>query len=201
MSPPVKAGLVFGLLSVLTFIGGILIAFLPIINLVIAYGSLLALGYGAGYTAAKVSNAPQGGGVGRGALAGTIAGIVNLLAMTILLGVLASLLTQLPGMQDIFAQAQAQNPGQPQVPITGGLLGAGGAVAGFCFGLINLIIMLVGGLIGGAVWKGAPQTVGAQQYSNIGQNTYTMGTPPPPGTYTPPTDDDTNARIYPDNQR
>jgi len=208
MSPVVRAGLVFGLAAVAAVAGS---ALLPIPCL--GFLSVIALGLGAGYTAAKNTNATRDQRVGRGATAGAIAGGVALVGGTI--AVIA--ISQLPFMQaQIQAgvnQALQQNPelaetGLDPAQLAALAAGAGGIVGGLCGGLINFIAMLITGLLGALFWKGAPTYVPAG-----GAN---YGTPPAGGyipnqsggqTYGTPTDpasgqpygnqsDQGGARIY-----
>ncbi len=184
MSPILKAGLIYGLASVAAFFV-LLFVPIPLLNLVLAYVALIVLGWFAGRSAAQNSGALAGQGSGRGAAAGAIAGAINLVVMAISFAALLSVITRVPGvreqMQAGLDQARTNNPGQ-QVPSSTdltGMLGAAGAVAGVCLGLVSLIFMTVAGLVGGATYKGSPTgtagTAGAP---------YTIG--PLPGAYAPP---------------
>lgn len=156
MSGTVRAGLIFGLGAIFAFIGSILLAgILPCINFVIAFISLIALGWGAGNTAAKTTGAGPGQGVGRGLTAGAIAGAVVLIG-----SILAFLLIQyLPGVSEqvnlAIQEAAQQNPDAGDVD-AGAVLGLGLGIVGFGCGIINFILMLIGGAIGGLMWKGTP---------------------------------------------
>jgi hypothetical protein len=156
MSGTVRAGLVFGLAGVFAFLGGLLLP-IPCVNMVLAFGSLIALGWGAGNTAAKTTGAGPGQGVGRGLTAGAIAGTIVLIG-----SVLVFLLIQyIPGVRDqvnlAMQQAAQQNPEAGNVD-AGAMLGLGLGIAGFACGVINFILMLIGGAIGGMMWKGTPAT-------------------------------------------
>ena len=207
-----KAGLLFGVASVFAAIAALFVP-IPLVNILVAFASIIALGWAAGYTAAKWTGAQPGQGVGRGAGAGAIAGGINLLLLTVMLIVLFSTITRLiPGIEEQFneaiQQAQQETPGQeiPDVSPTG-LLGIGGGVLGFCFGLVNLLIMTVSGLVGGVMWKGsAPTTAGGMSYPPGGMPGYMVGGQPPAG-QVPPTSPyetqslDNAAKIYPDDSQ
>jgi hypothetical protein len=195
MSPTVRAGLLFGLGGLLAFFGGMFIP-IPCVNIIIAFGSLIALGWGAGYTAAKASGAGPGQGTGRGATAGAIAGVIALIGTVVALIALSSVIMNLPGVREQIAVAlqqdpntQGLNPGDVEAAA-----GMGFAVAGFCFGVLNFILMLLGGLFGGMMWKGTPAatyaSAGGSPYGTSPTNTYGNQ----PGTYTPPTEG--GARVY-----
>lgn len=197
MSGTVRAGLIFGLAAALAFLGSTLLP-IPCLNLL----SVIALGWGAGYTAAKTTGAGPGQGVGRGLTAGAIAGVIVLLGTT--LGFL--LLTNTAVFQE---QLQAQLAGNPALtdsgldPSTfGSALGVG--IGLFC-GFINFVLMLIAGAIGGLMWKGTPaaanyvpaggSSVPNQPYGNqpYGTPDQSYGTPNQP--YRDPGDPG-GARVY-----
>jgi hypothetical protein len=186
MSGTVRAGLVFGIAGVFAFLGGLILP-IPCLNIVLAFGSLIALGWGAGKTAAKTTGAGPGQGTGRGLTAGAIAGTIVLIG-----SVLVFLLVQyIPGFQAMISQAlqQAaqQNPEVGDVDL-GSALGLGLGLAGFMCGIINFILMLIGGAIGGLMWKGTPSTANYvpaggsytpnQPTGNPGNTSYTGSTDP-----------------------
>ncbi len=153
----IRTGVIFGVLAALAFTAGL---FIPLggFQFFIAFGALIALGWGAGYTAAKTGTGP-GRGIGRGAAAGAIAGAVVLVLSTLAFLVVANTAF----FQDLVREALQQNPGivdpntgQPTSvdPTTAALIG--GAGGGFCLGLISLVLMFIGGAIGGLMWKGVP---------------------------------------------
>ncbi len=59
-----RAGILFGLAAVVAFIAGL---FIPVVGIFVAFLAVIALGWGAGYTAAKTTGAAAGQGTGRGA--------------------------------------------------------------------------------------------------------------------------------------
>jgi hypothetical protein len=148
MSGTVRAGLVFGLGAALAFLGSTMLP-IPCLNII----SVIALGWGAGYTAAKTTGAGPGQGTGRGLTAGAIAGVIVLLGTAI--GFLV--LTNTPAFQQQLQAQLAQNPafGESGIdPSTfGSALGVG--IGLFC-GFINFVLMLIAGAIGGLMWKGTP---------------------------------------------
>lgn len=200
MSGTVRAGLVFGLAGVFAFLGALLLP-IPCVNMILAFGSLIALGWGAGNTAAKTTGAGPGQGTGRGLTAGAIAGTIVLIG-----SVVVFLLVQyIPGVRDqvnlALEQAAQQNPDAGQIDV-GTMLGLGLGIAGFLCGIMNFILMLIGGAIGGMMWKGAPAAtyvpaggsyVPNQSYSTPNQP---YGTPDQP--YRDPGDPG-GARVYDSN--
>lgn len=175
-----RIGLIFGIAAAVAFIAGSILP-IPCVNAVLALGSLVALGWGAGYTAAKTTGTPATRGIGRGATAGAIAGTVFL----VLSIVLFLLLSNTAFFQAMFQEALEQSTlpaspttGEPTTldPTVAALFG--GAAGGFCIGVIGLILMLIGGAVGGMMWRGVPSQ------------------PVSPGTFgsaTPPSD---NVRVY-----
>jgi|GEM_PF-5741869 len=154
MSGTVRAGLVFGLAAVFAFVGGFILP-IPCVNVIIAFVSVIALGWGAGHTAAKTTGAGPGQGTGRGLTAGAIAGGIALVGTVILL----MLLSFVPGIRDAInqglQQAAQQNPELGDANIdAGAVLGAGLAIVGFGCGAINFVLMLIAGAVGGMMWKG-----------------------------------------------
>lgn len=151
-----RAGLLFGLAAVVAFIAGLILP-IPFVNLILALGSVVALGWGAGRTAAKVTGAAAGQGTGRGAGAGAIAGLIQLIGLTLAL----LLLTNIPAVRQqldlALQQAAQQNPDVAGSGLTGGALSnILGVTGGLLCGGINFVLMLIGGLIGGATWRGTP---------------------------------------------
>lgn len=154
----IRTGVIFGVVAALAFAAGL---FIPLggFQFLIAFGALVALGWGAGYTGAKTAAAGTGRGIGRGAATGAIAGAVVLVLSTLAFLVVAN--TEF--FQDLVREALQQNPGivdpntgQPTSvdPTTAALIG--GAGGGICLGLMSLLLMLIGGAIGGLMWKGVP---------------------------------------------
>lgn len=174
MSPVVRAGLVFGLVAAVAVAGS---ALLPLGGC-LSFLSVIALGLGVGYTAAKVSNAAQNQRIGRGATAGAIAGSLALLGAVLIAAILSA-----TGFYE--AQIAAGLAGQSQELRDAGidpaqLVGLGsaaGIIGGVCGGLFNLAIMALCGLLGSLFWKGAP----AAQYVPAGG----AFNAPPSGSYIP----------------
>jgi hypothetical protein len=158
MSGTVRAGLLFGLAAVFAFLGGLILP-IPCLNIVLAFVSLIALGWGAGNTAAKTTGAGPGQGTGRGLTAGAIAGTIVLIGTVIVF----LLVQYIPGVSEqinlALQQAAQQNPDAGQVD-AGTMLGLGLGIAGFMCGIVNFILMLIGGAIGGMMWKGTPAAAG-----------------------------------------
>lgn len=178
MSGTVRAGLVFGLAAVGAVIGSTLLP-IPCLSLF----AVIALGLGAGYTAAKTTNATRDQRVGRGLTAGAIAGGIALVGTTIAIIVFSQLPFVQNQIQAQVGQALQQNPdlgesGLDPAQLAQLATGLGGVVGGFCAGIMNFLIMLICGLLGALFWKGAA----AGQYVPAGGSPYT---PPQGGSYIP----------------
>jgi hypothetical protein len=156
----VRIGLIFGVAAAIAFTAGLLIP-IPCVRFLLAFGSIIALGWGAGYTAAKTTRIAAGQGIGRGAATGAIAGGVVLTISTLAFLVLANTAF----FQELFREALQQNPGivspsaaQPSTMDAVPAAFISGAGAGFCLGTVNLVLMVIAGAIGGAMWKGVPSS-------------------------------------------
>lgn len=148
----VRAGLLFGVAAAVAFVAGFILP-IPFVNLILALGSVAALGWGAGRTTAKVTGAAAGQGTGRGAGAGAIAGLISLIVLTVLLLGLFNI----PAVRTLIETQLQQTPEAAGISAAA----AGSAVAvilGLFCGGINFFLMLIGGLIGGAMWKGTPNS-------------------------------------------
>lgn len=155
MSGTVRAGLLFGLAALVASVGALFLP-IPCVNFILSLGSVIALGWGAGYTAAKTTNATSEQRIGRGVTAGAIGGTILLVGSVVSLLLLSGVLMSLPAFRDQLAQALAQNPdasGQLNPDDLGAVMGLGFGVFGFCLGLFNFLMMLLGGLFGGLSWK------------------------------------------------
>jgi hypothetical protein len=181
MSGTVRAGLVFGLAAALAVTGSALLP-IPCLSLI----SVIALGVGAGYTAAKTTAATREQRIGRGVTAGAIGGLIALVGSAIGLFFVYSIPTYQQQFQPLIDQMLQQTPELEDLGIDLGILLA--ATVGFCSGIINFFLMLISGLLGGLFWKGAPgaAATGAQGYGSTG-----YGPGGGPG-YSPPGDN------YPD---
>jgi hypothetical protein len=199
---------------------------IPVLGaLIVAPLAALFVGAGAGWWASKELGY---GTAGRGAGAGAIAGIGALLGPIIILTIAATILGRSAAFQQQVQQglesARQQNPGADVPNLNPAALAtAGGALGGFCLGLVYLLLSTIGGLIGGlvygrnrgqaaappvAMYPGTTSTAGVPQMTNTAMPP-TMATPAPPSETEqdraariyPDTDRDTNARIYPDNEQ
>lgn len=159
MSGTVRTGIVFGIAAVVAFIAGFMFP-LPPLNFLLAFGSMLALGWGAGYTAAKIAEPGTGRGIGRGATAGLIAGAVVLALSTLLFGLLATPAARQALAEMVQPDAQVVDPSGAESVSADFVIATfvGGSGAGFCLGLVNLILLAVGGAIGGLSWRGIPSS-------------------------------------------
>ena len=166
----------------------------------------LIIGAGAGWWALK---ALGGGSAGRGAGAGAIAGIGALIGSVIglaLLGAVFASSANDPAVQQEFQRqleaAREQNPDAAVPDLDLGALATGGSIlGGFCFGLVDLLLSTIGGLIAGIIYgrNRAPAAAPAGSYAD---GTYpAAGTGLPPMTNTLEPDREGGARIYPDDER
>ena len=146
MSGAMRAGLMFALIGLIAVLAT---AFIPRPGPVVC-GPLLAVIVGAlaGFYGVRWSG--QRARVGRGVLAGTLAGVGMLIGAVIGYLVLFSSLSADPLFQqqlDAFLQRQ------PNVQVDPGAVGAAvwiaGAIAGLCFGVLNLVLALAFGALGG----------------------------------------------------
>ena len=196
MSPVMRAGLVFGLATVGAILGSSLLNLVVPLASCLGFLSVVALGLGAGFTAAKNSNAAREQRVGRGASAGAIAGVITLIGSVIVLLIISQLPAFQAQVQQGITQALQNNPNAANSGLDPAQLarfasGAGGVIGGFCSGLFYLVIMVITGLLGALFWKGAPA---AEQYVPAGGTT-TYGAPPT-GTYGGPANPEGGARVY-----
>jgi hypothetical protein len=146
MSGAMRSGLIFaavGLIAVLAT------AFIPRPGPVVC-GPLLAVIVGgvAGFYGVRWTG--EGARVSRGVLAGTLAGLGMLVGAVIGFVVLFTTLSAEPLFQEQLSAFLEQ---QPNARIDQGALGAAvglaGAVAGLCFGVLNLLLALAFGALGG----------------------------------------------------
>lgn len=164
----IRIGAIFGIAATLAATAAFLIP-LGGFQLLIAFVSLIALGWGVGYTAAKTTGDAAGNGIGRGAAAGAIAGTVVLIISTLSFLALANSAFIQQAMAEALQQSQGvvdPNGAQPTSidPVTATIIG--GAGGGFCIGLISLVLMFISGAVGGLMWKGVPSI------ANTGQGAY-----------------------------
>ena len=197
-----RVGLIMAALALVT---------VALANLIPALGQLLVapltsliVGAGAGWWASKVLGY---GTAGRGAGAGAIAGIGALIGSVIGLALLAYIVANNPEaqaqfQQELQRQLQQESPQDPEVTRAlrnlnfGAVAGIGGAFGGFCLGLFNLLLSMIGGLIAGVVY-GRNRQPAAMPYAGYPAG----GTSLPQMTNTMETEPDRGARIYPDDQR
>lgn len=170
MQHTMKPGLIFGVAALLAFVAGIFIP-LPIVNYLIAFGSVLALGIGAGYTAAK-THRQSGQAIGYGATTGAIAGIAVLVLGVIAYAILANTawfqqaLVNAAQSGSQIIDANTANPSSVDPVVPAYAFGVGGA---FCLGLVLAGLMFAGGAIGGLLGRGVPSVAdtGAGAYGSV----------------------------------
>lgn len=145
MSGAVKSGLIFGVVgiiatSIMNFLFGLCS---PIVAAVI--------GGVAGYFGVRWSMPPEG--IGKGVLAGTIAGVLMLISSLAFVLIFFNIFRNDPQFAQIINQAVQQQQGganlSPDQITTA--LNIAAPIAGFCLGLINLVFSLALGAVGGAI--------------------------------------------------
>lgn len=146
MSGALKSGLIFGLVGFVVVIG---FSFIPLVGPILC-GPLAAgiVGTAAGYYGVRWSTSNTG--IGRGVLAGGLAGIGSLIGAVTFFVVAFTLVRSNPIFQEQLDEAlrQQQNAqiDKEQLDI---LLGVLGPIAGLCSGVFNLILSLAFGGLGG----------------------------------------------------
>lgn len=178
-----RTGLLFGIFALLAFFAG---SFVPLVGTFLPFLSVIALGWGAGYTAAKVTNAVGGQRAGRGAGSGALAGLVTLLGTVAGLALLGQLVRSIilsnPALQAQIEQfVRQQDPSAANVPLDQVLSSPQFLpvllVVGFCVGLIPLFLMTIAGLIGGLMWSGTPAPTSPGDYVAAGSSSSTSSQP------------------------
>jgi hypothetical protein len=146
MSGAVKSGLIFALIGIVAVAG---FSFIPYVGALLC-GPLAAalVGIGAGYYGVRWS--PPTAGVSTGVLAGAIAGIGGLVGSLIFWLLIFAIVRSMPEFEQVIDQALQQ---QPNAQISSSemktLLNLVGPLLGICFGIINLLLALGLGALGG----------------------------------------------------
>ena len=146
MSGAFKAGLIFGVIGLIVVLG---VAFIPVVGPLIC-GPLVAviIGAVAGYYGVRWSAGMPG--ISRGVLAGTLAGVGMLLGALIAYTILVGMMRSNPIFQEQLQEALRRQPNAQIDPAAlDTLVGIVGPAAGFCFGILNLLIALAFGALGG----------------------------------------------------
>jgi hypothetical protein len=146
MSGALKAGLIFGAIGLIVVLA---VAFIPAVGPLIC-GPLVAVIIGAiaGFYGVRWSAGTPG--VSRGVLAGTLAGVGTLLGAVIAYTILVGMVRNTPMFQEQLQEVLRQQP-DAQIDPAGldMLIGIAGPAVGFCFGILNLLIALAFGALGG----------------------------------------------------
>ena len=157
MSGAMRAGLIFGAVGLIAVLAT---AFLPRPGPVVC-GPLLAVPVGglAGFYGARWNMA--GARVSRGVLAGSLAGLGMLVGAVIGYIVLFNIISSDPSFQQQLGAFLQQQPDAKIDPgAIGATIGLAGAVAGLCFGVLNLLLALAFGALGGwLALRNRPQPV------------------------------------------
>jgi hypothetical protein len=183
------------IMAALAFVTVALASLIPLVGVfLVAPLTAAIVGAGAGWWASKALGY---GTAGRGAGAGAIAGIGALIGSVVGLAILAGIVGNSAQFQQqlnqVLRDAQQQNPGTAVPNINAGALATvGGIIGGFCFGLFDLFLSVIGGLIAGVVYgrnRGSAMPVPSAGYP-------TGGTGLPHMTNTPENNEEHGARIY-----
>ena len=157
MSGALKAGLIFGAVGLIVVLA---VAFIPAVGPLIC-GPLVAVIVGtiAGFYGVRWSAGTPG--ISRGVLAGTLAGVGMLLGAVIAYTILVGMVRNNPAFQQQLQDALRRQPNAQIDPAAlDTLVGFVGPVAGFCFGILNLLIGLAFGALGGwLALRNRPQPV------------------------------------------
>ena len=146
MSGAMRAGLIFGAVGMIAVLAT---AFTPRPGPVVC-GPLLAVLIGglAGFYGLRWS--VENARVSRGVLAGSLAGLGMLIGAVIGYIVLFDSMSSDPSIQEQFGAFLQQQPDANIDPgALGAMVGIAGAVAGLCFGVLNLLLALAFGALGG----------------------------------------------------
>lgn len=157
MSGALKAGLIFGAVGLIAVLAT---AFLPPPGPVVC-GPLLAVPVGglAGFYGLRWSE--ENARLGRGVLAGSLAGLGMLIGAVLGYIVLFNSISSEPSFQQqLGAFLQQQPDAQVDPGALGAMVGIAGAIAGLCFGMLNLLLALAFGALGGwLALRNRPQPV------------------------------------------
>jgi hypothetical protein len=146
MSGAMRAGLVFGAVGLIAVLAT---AFIPRPGPVVC-GPLLAVPVGglAGFYGLRWS--VEHARVGRGVLAGALAGLGMLVGAVIGYIVLFNSMSSEPSFQQQLGAFLQQQPDAKIDPAAlGAAVAVAGAIAGLCFGVLNLLLALAFGALGG----------------------------------------------------
>jgi hypothetical protein len=146
MSGAMRSSLIFGAVGLIAVLAT---AFTPPPGPVVG-GPLLAVLVGglAGFYGVRWSE--ENARVGRGVLAGTLAGLGMLIGTVIGYIVLFNSMRSEPSFQEQLGALLRQQPDAKIDPgALGAVVGIAGAVAGLCFGVLNLLLALAFGALGG----------------------------------------------------
>ena len=157
MSGALKAGLIFGAIGLIVVLA---VAFIPAVGPLIC-GPLVAviIGAVAGFYGVRWSAGTPG--ISRGVLAGTLSGVGMLLGAVIAYTILVGMVRNNPIFQEQLQEALRRQPNAQIDPAAlNTIVGFVGPVAGFCFGVLNLLIALAFGALGGwLALRNRPQPV------------------------------------------
>ena len=145
MTRAIWTGLVWGLVAALVFALCLLFAVESGgASVVVGLAAVFGMGGAAGYTATQGMRMRPGRGLAAGTTAGTFGGIVVLVGSLIAVALLTGLVQQ---RVDLWLQRLARfvTIGIDPAPYLQG----GGRLAGGCLGLVNFVLMAVGGGLGG----------------------------------------------------
>ena len=144
MSGAVKSGLIFALVGIAAVVG---FSFIPYVGALLC-GPLAAalVGAGAGYYGVRWS--PPTVGVGTGVLAGAISGVGTLLGSVIFWLIIFAIARSMPQFQQAIEEQLPPNA-QINPSELNAVLNLAGPALGICFGILNLLLALGLGALGG----------------------------------------------------
>ncbi|KAB8143541.1 hypothetical protein F8S13_11110 [Chloroflexia bacterium SDU3-3] len=149
MSATMKSGLIFGLVGIVVTLA---VSWIPVVgSLLCSPVSALLVGGVAGYFALKW--ATEQAGLGQGVLAGTVAGVGTLIGGAIFWIVAFGMVASMPEFSSIMEQEMSRQEmsGQVSPEQMQSIVGVMGPVMGLCFGVLNLLVSLLGGLFGAMI--------------------------------------------------
>jgi hypothetical protein len=170
MSGALKSGLIFALVGLA---GGVGFSFITIGGPLWGIPVTLVVGALAGYYGVRWG--AESAGVGTGVLAGTIAGVGALAGAVIAWVIAIDRARSLPGFEEVMReQIQRQQPDAQATPEQiNALIGISGPLVGVCCGVVELVLALALGALGG--WLAAR-----------GRTRQTMPPAAPPPPFGPP---------------
>jgi hypothetical protein len=145
MSGAVRSGLIFAVVGIIAVVA---FSFIPLAGPFLC-GPLAAalVGTAAGYYGVRWSG--ERAGAGQGLLAGAIAGVGTLIGAVLFFIILIGIARNTPGFEQQLRSALDQQNARVNPSDVNTIMNAIGPIAGLCFGVINLLLSLALGALGG----------------------------------------------------